>query len=212
MNYENINIPIFKTIEEMFEFYACIAFEKQYLFLDIVGNNFKWDVDLEKGKISFGKDISCSMQILGTFAFTPQTWLWGWANTKSGIPDNILNQALILKKYGEDNNIEMLKEAEYKINDKNKVHILGMIASAIFDSTCYYLADYGQGLMCVTAKLDEIITEKESKSANSAIIYMQVISQFDVNQKNVYINYLNMKEYEIIEKENKLIAIKDKKK
>ena len=206
---EKTNIPVFKTIEEMFEFYAGIAFEKQYLFLNAAGDNFKWGVDLEKGEISFGKELVCSLQILGTFAFTPQTWLWGWANSSSPIPQNILNQSLILKKYGEDNNIETLKEAEYKINDQNKLHMLGMIASGMFDSTCYYLANYGQGLMCATAKSDKIIADSENK-VNSVLIYMQVISQFEVNQRNVFVNYFNMKGYEIIEKENKLTAVKDK--
>ncbi|NJK81384.1 MAG: hypothetical protein HC914_16455 [Chloroflexaceae bacterium] len=48
-----------------------------------------------KGVLPFGTDMAFQVQILGTAAEQPGTWLWGWANAASGIPDPLLLAAHI---------------------------------------------------------------------------------------------------------------------
>ena len=90
-----------KTQQELLECYGAIALEKQLPFYNDVVQDRGWGVDMDRGTITFGDDYEFPMQILGTFSFSSQTWLWAWANEASQIPKNLLKDSLELKKYGE---------------------------------------------------------------------------------------------------------------
>ena len=97
-----------------------------------------------KEEISFGPDLCFPIQVLGTFSYSSETWLWAWANSKSGLSEHIIEQSLLLKKYGEDNGIDLLLNNSFDFS-KDELHLIGLIASGMFNTSAYYIADYGQG-------------------------------------------------------------------
>jgi hypothetical protein len=200
------NLTPCKTLEELLERYGGIAFDKQLDFADVIGNN-NWNVDMAKGQIEFGPDLSFPIQVLGTISHSSETWLWAWANTQSGLPENIIKQSLELKKYGEANEIDILRESSFDFG-RDDLHLIGIIASGMFNSTAYYIADYGQGAMVVTLKSDKIDNAHADNHHRILTVFPQLISQFQMNHKSAFKNYLQAKGYSTNEQKNKLIGTK----
>lgn len=195
--------------DTLFEKYAGIGFEKQFSLADIIGDR-PWNLDIEKGIISFGDDIAMPVQILGTYSHQANTWMWAWANTSLGIPDSLLREANELKKLGENHNVEFLIKEEYKI-EPTDVHALGIIASGMFESSAYYAGDFGDGIVLLTLK-DELIDKIEyDEITRMTTTFPQIISTFGINHRRTFINYAKAKGFEIIEEDNNILARKGQK-
>lgn len=184
-----------KTEGELLERYGAIALEKQLDFGDFVGE-FEWDFDMENGTIHFGEKLTFSFQILGTFSFSSETWLWAWANTQSGISENFLQQALQLKTYGEENNIDLLKNSKFNFS-QNQMHIIGSIAIGICGADGYYIASYGQGAVLVTLTDDQIKAVRNDAHYRVFTIFPKLISLYELNHRKALEFYLDAKGYEI---------------
>jgi len=200
------NVTPCKTLEELLERYGGIAFDKQLDFADVIGNN-NWNVDMPKGQLAFGAELSFPIQVLGTISYSSESWLWAWANTQSGLPENIIKESLVLKKYGEVNEIDILRDSSFDFG-KDDLHLIGIIASGMFNSTAYYIADYGQGAMVVTLKSVKIDNARKDNHNRILTVFPQLISQFDMNHKLALTNYLQAKGYSTNEQQNKLIGTK----
>lgn len=186
--------------DALLEKYAGIAFEKQFSLSEIIGEN-DWNVDLNTGLLSFGSELSFPMQIIGTYSFESSTWLWGWANEASNIPENLLQEAKALKQLGEEHNIEFLTMPQYKIESVD-VHALGFIASGKFGSSAYYAGNYGNGIILMTLKSQLVDEVEYNEQARILSIFPQLISTFSINHKRALKNYLEAKGYIISEKGN----------
>lgn len=191
--------------DTLFEKYAGIGFEKQYSLAEVIGDN-NWNIDTGTGLISFG-EIDMPMQIIGTYSFHSETWLWAWANVASNIPANLLKQANELKAFGEEHNIEFLTKDEYKI-ESTDVHALGIIASGKFNSSAYYAGNFGDGIILVTAESPEVDQVKYNEQARILETFPQLISIFGINHERTLKNYLLAKGYTLDETENELTASK----
>ena len=191
--------------DTLLEKYVGIAFEKQYNLAEIIGES-DWNIDLNTGNISFGS-LSFPSQILGTYSFDSGTWLWAWANEASDIPSHLLSEAQALKKLGEENNIEFLSMAEYKM-EPTDVHSLGLIASGYFSSSAYYAGNFGSGILLITLKDDSIDSVSYNEHLRILSVFPEIVKNFTVNHKRSLINYLNTKGYKINENNKKLTAEK----
>ncbi len=196
-----------KSKKELIEQFGAIGLEKQTYVLEIIGNE-PWNVDMGRGTISFGSKLEFPMQVLGTISHSSQTWLWGWANDKSGISGELLLQANKLKEYGEENGIDFLKNPQFSA-DINDLHAIGCIASGKLNASCYYIADYGKGAMLVLIKAKEFDAFSKSEHQKILITFPQFISAYDCNHKKALINYLTLKGYTLTVKENLISAQKD---
>lgn len=185
------------TEQELPERFGGIALEKQNHFGEIIGNN-NWNFDMGAGEISFGENLIFPKLILGTFSHSSETWLRAWANTGSGIPENLMRETLQLKNYGEKNDIDLLKINQFETT-KDDLHKIGMIASGMFGASGYYLANYGQGTMCMTVKSEEIDKTFQSSQQKILTTFSQLISIYEMNHKNALKNYLLLNNYEISE-------------
>ncbi|MCD1116960.1 DUF6882 domain-containing protein [Chryseobacterium turcicum] len=202
------NLTPCKTEQELIERYGGIAMDKQLSFGDFIGNN-NWNINIANGEISFGDDIVLPMQVLGTISHSSQTWLWAWANTKSGLSENVIKQALELKKYGEENGIDLLRNDTFDFT-KEDLHLIGIIASGINNFSGYYICDYGQGAMVVTIKSEKVDRiHKEDNHHRILTVFPQLISQFEMNHNFALTNYLIAKGYTISENGTKLIMTKN---
>lgn len=196
-----------QTVQGLLEQYGGISLDKQRNLHDVIGDN-SWNIDMDAGEISFGPDLVFPVQVLGTFSHSSETWLWGWANERSNIPPGLLQQALQLKKYGEDNDIDLLKNSDFdaEIND---LHLIGMIASGMFGASAYYLADYGQGIMVATVKSEVIDRVDSIDHVRVSTVFPEFISLFEMNHKNAFGHYAALKGYAVNEDGQQLIATKE---
>lgn len=196
-----------KTEQELIERYGGTVMEKQLDFGDLIGDN-NWNINIGNGEISFGENFVFPIQVLGTISHSSQTWLWAWANAQSGLSDNILKDSLFLKKYGEDNGIDLLRNNTFDFS-KEDLHLMGIIASGINDSSAYYICDYGQGAMVVIIKSDKIEKTHKNDHLRVLTVFPRLISEFEVNHKFALINYLKAKGYNVSDNENKISATRN---
>ncbi|MBO0950689.1 DUF6882 domain-containing protein [Fibrella forsythiae] len=197
-----VSFPPAKDEDELFAQYGALGFEKQADVPLVVGNN-SWGVDMNSGTITFGQTLRFPIQVLGTISHSSNSWLWAWANDKSGIPASLLKQANQLKEYGDANGIDLLQISQFDA-DINDLHKIGCIASGMFNASCYYIADYGKGAMLVTIKAKEFEAVQKVGHLRMFTTFPQLISNFDVDHRSAFTNYLQAKGYVISEEANRM--------
>lgn len=122
-----------------------------------------------------------------------------------------MQQALQLKKYGEANSIDLLQNGSFPFS-KQELHIIGLIASGMFDASGYYIADYGQGAMLVTIKSSAVDAKRNDTHYRIPTVFPQLISQFGMNHKAALKAYLLAKGYTVAENKNELTGTKNESK
>lgn len=193
--------------DTLLEKYAGIAFEKQYNLSEIIDNN-DWQIDMETGTISFGDTLHFPMQVIGTYSFDSNTWLWAWANEASNIPANLLEEANHMKQLGEEYNIEFLTMPEYKM-EPTDVHSLGLIVSGKFASSAYYAGNFGNGIVLVTLKSEAVEEVEYNEQARILSVFPELTSIFAVNHKRTFENYLLEKGYTLMPNVSSIVASKE---
>jgi len=186
----------FLSENDFLEKFGAIALEKQRNLYDVTGG-LSWNVDMNKEEITFGDDLTFPMQVLGSFSHSSETWLWIWENKAGGYAESVMKQALLLKQYGEKNNIDLLTVGKFDAVE-NDLHLIGIIAVEMFNGSGYYLGNYGQGTMVVTIKSDIIDQVESEELARILTVFPELISTFEIqNHKNAFTNYLSQKGYEL---------------
>ena len=149
---------------------------------ELVVKNRDWNVDFDKGIISFGND-EYPLQFLGSEATSSNTWLWAWENI-NGFDDKIISLAKSIKEKGEKLNLEPLINAEIDISDELNGHTLSIVACGLADKNyCYYRGPHSGGAILVAIDgVDEKVFS--SVSAKDFVdITIKCIQQFSLNHK-----------------------------
>lgn len=195
------------TEQTLLEQFCGIALHKQMDFYDVIGNR-NWNADLDIGEISFGDGLDFPIQSLGTFSHGSQTWLWAWANPQAGYSERFLQQAQQLKDYGEAHQLDLLTIGRLNARPID-MHIIGSIASGMFNAGAYYIADYGQGAMVVTLKSPRIDNAYTDSHARVLTVIPQMMTMFEVNHQRAITHYLAAKGYTLTKSGNTLNASKN---
>lgn len=183
--------------QELLERYAALAYDRQNDLADVIGDN-NWQFDMDSGTIAFGPERVFPVQLLGTFSHQSDSWLWAWANEQSGIPARLLEQARQLRSYGEQHGIERLTTPSFAATDMD-LHAIGSIAAGMFDASGYYLADYGQGILVLTVKSEQVDRVRKNDFARVLTTFPQAISLFAMHHRPALIHYLRHKGYAVTE-------------
>ena len=147
-----------------------------------VVKNRDWNVDFDRGIISFGND-EYPLQFLGSEATSSNTWLWAWENINE-FDDKIISLAREIKAKGEKLNLEALTTAEIDIGDELNGHTLSIVACGLADKNyCYYRGPHSGGAILVAIDgVDEKVFS--SVSAKDFVdITIKCIQQFSLNHK-----------------------------
>ena len=147
-----------------------------------VVKNRDWNVDFDRGIISFGED-EYPLQFLGSEANSSNTWLWAWKNI-NGFDENIISLAREIKAKGEKLNLEALTTAEIEITDELNGHILSIVACGLADKKyCYYRGPHSGGAIFVAFDgVDERVFAPIN-AKDFADIVVNSIQQFPLNHK-----------------------------
>ena len=156
---------------------------------EYVVKNRDWNVDFDRGIISFGND-EYPLQFLGSEATSSNTWLWAWENINE-FDDKIISLAREIKAKGEKLNLEALTTAEINISDELNGHTLSIVACGLADKNyCYYYGPHSGGAILVAFDgVDEkVFTPVDAK--DFADITIKCIQQFSLNHKIFVENFL----------------------
>ena len=172
---------------------------------ELVVKNRDWNVDFDKGIISFGND-EYPLQFLGSEATSSNTWLWAWENI-NGFDDKIISLAREIKAKGEKLNLEALTTAEIDISDELNGHTLSIVACGLADKNyCYYRGPHSGGAIFVAFDgVDKkVFTPVDAK--DFADIVVRCIQQFSLNHKLFIESFLEWNKNKYKWQENIIIA------
>lgn len=206
--FSKIDKTDFNNFQDLSEQNVGLSFEKQMVFGDLIGSR-AWQLDMSKGIISFG-DLEFPIQIIGSLSFSSNSWMWGWANTQSGMPENLLIQSNQLKEIGEQKNIQELNKGHF-IVDQGFEHRIGMVACGLFNTSSYYCANYGQGTLVVTINDDRVPKIDNDKIEQILTIFPQLISSIEVDHRNAFLNYLIDRNFEVNQSKSQIEGLKNRK-
>ena len=170
-----------------------------------VVKNRDWNVNFDRGIISFGND-EYPLQFLGSEANSSNTWLWAWENI-NGFDENIISLAREIKAKGEKLNLEALTTAEIEITDELNGHILSIVACGLADKKyCYYRGPHSGGAIFVAFDgVDERVFAPIN-AKDFADIVVNSIQQFSLNHKLFVESFLEWNKTKYKWKGNLIIA------
>ena len=170
-----------------------------------VVKNRDWNVDFDRGIISFGND-EYPLQFLGSEANSSNTWLWAWENI-SEFDDKIISLAREIKAKGEKLNLEALTTAEINISDELNGHTLSIVACGLADKNyCYYRGPHSGGAIFVAFDgVDERVFAPIN-AKDFANIVVNSIQQFPLNHKLFVESFLEWNKTKCEWNKNTLIA------
>jgi hypothetical protein len=179
--------------DEIFEEHAAASYDKQLVLADLLGN-YRWDFDLRAGRLTFVRPeretLEIDIQLLGTEAEGPGTWLWSWANAVSGIPAHLLSASTSLRSFGEQHSIAELTEPEVMLA-KADGHKLSMVASGLLAADAYYRVPYSGGAAFVLIMQGSLRLSPVDPLARVTSIFPQVISGFPISDhRRALLGYL----------------------
>ena len=147
-----------------------------------VVKNRDWNVDFDRGIISFGND-EYPLQFLGSEANSSNTWLWAWENI-NGFDDKIISLARSIKEKGKKIGLEALTTAEIDITDELNGHNLSIVACGLADKNyCYYRGPHSGGAIFVAfcGVAEKVFSPVDARKFID--ITMKCIQQFSLNHK-----------------------------
>ena len=170
-----------------------------------VVKNRDWNVDFDRGIISFGEE-EYPLQFLGSESNSSNTWLWAWENI-NGFDENIISLAREIKAKGEKLNLEALTTAEIDISDELNGHTLSIVACGLADKNyCYYRGPHSGGAIFVAFDGADERVFAPINAKDFADIVVNSIQQFPLNHKLFVESFLEWNKTKYKWKENTFIA------
>lgn len=193
------------TLQDAFDTYAVAAWDKQMRLNDLVGKA-DWELDVESGKLSFSNGQNWQIQILGSESYQSDTWLWAWANTKSGLPEKLLRVAQQVREFGEQHEIDELIQPDIPL-DWGDSHLFGSIAAGLCEAEAYYRCTHSAGAVCVLIRDDAYPRPQESPPAKLPQLFFDAINNLDVrNHRLALTSFLRQHQVTIQESADSLEA------
>jgi hypothetical protein len=135
------------SLQALVERFAMVSLEKQAKLAGLIGDHY-FHADLDEGRVRFSDAWECPFQVLGTESDNTLTWLWGWADEQSEVPDHLLTAVQELRKWGIQNNVVELTLPSIDLNRADGT-MLSMIASPICRANAFYREYFDGGSLFV---------------------------------------------------------------
>lgn len=166
-----------------------------------------WELDTEAGRIDFSNGRSWSIQILGSESYSSDTWLWGWANTKSGLSESLLRMAEQVRAFGEQHDIDELIQPDIPL-DWGDSHLLGTIAAGVCEANAYYRCPHSAGAVCVLIRDDTFPRPATSPLTKLPELFFEALDHLDIrNHRLALMSFLSQHHVPLTEAADAIEAV-----
>jgi hypothetical protein len=154
------------TLSSLFEQHVLLSSEKQFKMMSRFGD-LPWSYSMGTGTLRFQGPRGCEFpaQWLGSASKVNRSWMWAWANEERRIPEPLLQSSLALKAFGAANDIPELQSPLLDLSVFDDVvsgddcfawSYFALLAVGILDASCFYAADYDEGILYLLLSGTEI--------------------------------------------------------
>lgn len=200
------------TFSQLRDRHIGLSFRKQLALADFLGKH-SWQLDLGKGTVDFGKAPGLfgkkriyPIQLVGTEAEDAGTWLWAWGNEASNLPPGVLRSVNDVRALGESQGIDALVTAELPSSDYPG-HLLASIAAGVADADGYYRGPYPGGAAFFLIFETPLRQAPPPPIERLTSVLMQVISEFDVNHRDMARAYLESEGFRLEDRGARIAAV-----
>jgi len=184
------------TFDSLYAEFVIASFDKQLRLADIHGKD-AWGFNMTNGKITFNESVAYKVQILGTEDHVNESWMWGWGNKASNIPEEMLAVGNELHAYGEKHSISQLTTAKSPLEEVDG-HTVGLIASGFANAKAYYRCPYENGALFVLITDANLELPIENKIVRATRVIPECISALEIaDQRAATIAYLRQNGFEV---------------
>lgn len=107
----------------------------------------RYEINYDEGEITFIDNnvtvVKASFNMIGSISYAEGTWLWSWANPH--VSEHIKADAITIKEYGIENQIDTLLNSEFSA-DENDGWLMASIASFIVKADGVWLSPFNGGV------------------------------------------------------------------
>lgn len=168
--------------------FAMLAFERQMLLLELLGDEHDWELSLQDGTVTFG-DRTWRLHLLGTRA-DDDTWQWAWTQKKAPVPAAALEAVKKVRQVGRKRQIPELLEESFPLEPLDlDAHLLSMVASSLADLPAYYRFPYRGGALFAAVDAPEVALGTPDP-AHLRRVMKDVLSRVDVEPRTAVETYL----------------------
>lgn len=163
----------------------------------VIGNS-GWNVDVKSRTVTFG-DRTFPCGILGSENTRECTWLWGWANTESNLPEMFLAPSRRAKRALPS--VLEFTAGKFMLDELHTGHNLAMVSVGVSDkTTCYYRCPIDDELS-IFIQIEDLPDEVFAPLPldELAKIYLRVISSFMCDHRLLAAGFLHQNGYEFSE-------------
>lgn len=140
------------VFEKLFSAHVIAAMAKQQHVGSIIGDS-AWEIDIGQGRLFFAH-ASFRVEVLGTQSDGDRSWLWGWANAASELPDHVLSRTRTLPTVA-GGSIPELTERSFPQAVADGYH-LSVVAGGLLGADGYYRCPYDGGQLFVLLFDDQL--------------------------------------------------------
>jgi hypothetical protein len=116
-----------------------------------LGKFEEWELDQDQGRLVFsnpdGTRAVAPAQIIGSFNTLDKSWLWAWDNPS--VVDALKRDALKVKSYGEQHNIEKLTSSKWQ-GEESDAWAMAALAVKLCDAQGAYRGPAGDTLVFIS--------------------------------------------------------------
>lgn len=174
----------------------------------VVGEN-GWNIDVRNRRIKFGEsEFDCG--IIGSESEYGATWLWGWANTESNLPENVFAPSRRAKRALSE--CAEFTTAKFGLDEIHTGHNLSMITTAISEkNACYYRCPYEGG--AVFAQIEGLPEEIFAPISLDELVksYVEIISSLYCDHKLLAAGLLHANGFAFEDSGNSILTTGEKK-
>lgn len=196
------------TIDLLFTEFAIGSFDKQLRLADVHGDD-PWGFNMTAGEITFNDTHTYRVQILGTEDHVNETWMWGWANKASNIPEELLDVARRIYAYGKEQSITELTSPKLSMDDLHG-HMVGLIACGLAKGRAYYRCPYENGALFVLITDEKLELPVENKIVRATRMIPECISTLEItDHRRATAKYLRQNGFDVESEGRQLVVRED---
>lgn len=193
------------TFDSLYTEFVITSFDKQLRLADAHGED-DWGFNMTNGEITFNETVSYKIQILGTEDHANESWMWGWANKASNIPDELLVVANQLRVYGEKYSITELADPKSSMEDVDG-HTIGLIACGFVNGKAYYRCPYENGALFVLITDAKLELPIENKMVRATRVIPECISALEItDHSKATAAYLRHNGFDVVDDGHKIVV------
>lgn len=173
---------------EQVERCALLSLEKSLRLESVIGG-LMLELDLDAGLARFPDRIEVPFQVLGTESDNTLSWLWGWADEQTEVPESLLRSAREMRAWLDRSGFASLTRPSLDLDEADGL-LLSLVASEVCKASAFLRDHYEGGALFLLLYHPEIDRQPGFDRAGLTRSLRDLVEQYDLNARALVTSYV----------------------